>query len=107
MLPGAASITVGAVYNAVNKSAAGFDEMKGRRSGWRALLSQEGSAIEPQARSREGWFRSRIVTRLAWEPPLARSRRARAALLTQEGAPPAPTAFRQTRAVHFWNFSEV
>jgi hypothetical protein len=59
--------------------------------------------IEPQARSREGWFRSRILTRFAWEPPLARSRRARAALLTQltqEGVPPAPTGFRQTRAVH-------
>jgi serine/threonine protein kinase/Tol biopolymer transport system component len=35
--------------------------------------------IEPQARSREGWFRSRILTRFAWEPP------------------PAPTAFHQTR----------
>jgi hypothetical protein len=52
---------------------------------------------EPQARSREGWFRSRIVTRFAREPPLAWSLRARAALLTQEGVPPAPTGFRQTR----------
>jgi hypothetical protein len=56
--------------------------------------------IEPQARSREGWFRSRILKRFAWEPPLARSLRAHAALLTQEGGPPAPTVFHQTRAVH-------
>jgi hypothetical protein len=78
--------------------------MKSRRSGWPALLSQEGSVIEPQARSREGWFRSGILTRFAWEPPPARSLRARAALLTQEGGPPAPTAFHQTRLGFVHNF---
>jgi len=49
--------------------------------------------IDLHARSREGWFRNRILTRLAWEPPLARSLRARAALLTQEGGPPRSDGF--------------
>jgi hypothetical protein len=56
--------------------------------------------IEPQARSREGWFPSRVLTRFASERLLGRSLRARAALLAQEGVPPVPTAFQQTRAVH-------
>jgi ABC-2 type transport system ATP-binding protein len=56
--------------------------------------------IEQQARSREGWFPSRILISFAWEPPLARSLRALAALLAQEGVPPAPSAFHQTRAAH-------
>jgi hypothetical protein len=51
--------------------------------------------IEPQARSREGWFRNRIFTRFAWEPPPRGP--FGPALLTQEGGPPAPTAFHQTR----------
>jgi hypothetical protein len=59
--------------------------------------------IEPQARSREGRFRSRVVTKFPWEPPLARSLRARAALLTQEGAPPAPTAFSSNPRCAFVN----
>jgi hypothetical protein len=42
--------------------------------------------IEPQARSREGWFRSRILTGFVWEPPLARA--------------PRSDGFSSTRSVH-------
>ena len=52
-----------------------------------ALLSQEGSVIETQSRSREGRFQSHMLKGVVSEPPLAASRNARdaAALLTQEG----------------------
>jgi hypothetical protein len=84
---------VGVVYEGENESKAGL--MKGRRSGWPALLSQEGRGGS-EAASLQGF---------AWEPPLARSLRAHAALLTQEGGPPAPTTFYQTRAVHSFTAS--
>ena len=41
-----------------------------------ALLSQEGSTIETKSRSCEGRFLSRMITRFAQEPPLARPYRA-------------------------------
>src|SRR4030095_10975346 len=46
---------------------------QGKRS---ALLSQGGSTIETQSRSCEGRFQSRMLTRFAKEPPLARPCRA-------------------------------
>ena len=50
-----------------------------------ALVSQEDSTIETKSRSCERRCQRRMMTRFAWERPLARTCRASASLLTEEG----------------------
>jgi hypothetical protein len=61
--------------------------------------------IEPQARSREGVVPKPHGYKVCLGTTPRASLRARAALLTQEGVPPAPTAFQQTRALHSFTAS--
>jgi hypothetical protein len=74
---------------------AGFDEKPSERV---ALLSQEGSVDRASGEITRGVVpKPHPYKGLLGNHPSRGPFRARAALLTQEGGPPAPTAFHQTR----------